>query len=673
MNYYDDVRFPENCRSVIDVTKPPYSVDNTGKEDCTEKLCRILDDLLAGMIPEMHQVYERLKKSPDNTYISRENRRINGRIFAIFPIEIDLVPSIYFPNGTYLVSDTVSYRLKNLHNMMYHYTSGGFELNRCIRFIGQNREKTVIKLKDNCKGFEYGQERPVINFMNGERSNVAMSNYFENITVDVGKGNDGAVGIIYFANNSGTIRNVTVRSSDASGSGAIGLWIKNEIHSSANARNLKIEGFDYGIKISTFRTCSHFEDIELNGQKKYGIYVKDNVAQFIGVKSRNNVPIINVDGPMAHVVMTDGDFVSDGTEYTAIKYTMGCLFAKNIKTKGFAAALEENWFEKFVPDGYIDEYSTHDTYTLFDCKNKTAGLKVPALPEVEAQNDFSKWACVNDFGAVGDGVTDDTESIQKAFSSGKEYIRFEQGRYLITAPVEIPETVKHINFMFCDIKSGDTLSQTENEGVFRIIGDKGMLFCERLFSWNFCCGKIRMFRNDSTRTVYMRDMHTQACAFYFNTKAGGEVFFENCACTVGDRKTYHGVTGFTFYKQKAWCHSINPERSDIETHNIGGTLWWSGFKTEQEGSANVTEDGGITEIAGGICVVGGGNEERPVIVNDNSTVSAILCTTGYHKYSSFPVAVKETRNTQTRLLRDSQLPQRYFPWYFLPLYSGGTK
>ncbi len=672
MSYYDNVIFPNNCKGIIDVTKAPYFVDNTGKEDCTQKLCKILDDILFCMIAEMKEVYETLKKSPDNTYISRENRKLKGRIFAIFPVDIDQVPSVYFPNGTYLVSDTVSYTLKALHNMMYHYTSGGFELNRCIRFIGQNKDKTIIKLKDNCKGFEFGQERPVINFMQGERSNVAMSNYFENMTVDIGSGNPGAVGIVYFANNSGTIRNAVIRSSDKNGEGAIGLWIKNEIHSAANVRDLKVEGFNYGIKISTFRTCSHFENITLNNQLKYGIYVKDNAAQFVGVKSHNNVPVINVDGPMAHVVLVDGNFISNGTEYTAVKYTMGCLFVRNINTKGFSAAMEENWFEKFIPDGHIDEYCTHKGYTLFTKDAKSVNLSVPPLPQVSVENDLSKRCCVNDFGAVGDGITDDTESIIRAFNSGKADFWFQPGHYLITRPIDIPETVKHINFMFCDIISGETLSNTEKEAVFHIIGDKDLLFLERLFSWNFCAGRIRMFRHDGTRSVYMRDMHTQACAFYCNTKPGAEVFFENCACTIGDRKVYKDIPGFSFYKQTAWCHSINPERSDIEVENIGGTLWWSGFKTEQEGSANITRDGGVTEILGGVCVVGGGGE-RPVILNDNSTVSAVLSTTGYHSYSSFPVAVREERNGKTKVLRDKELPQRYWPWYFLPLYFGGEK
>ncbi len=673
MKYYENVVFPPQSKAVLDVTKAPYFLDPTGKEDCTEKLKNLIDDLLKGMILEMQDVYERLCNAPNGTYISNENRRLNDRVFAIFPCSINQIPMIYFPNGTYLVSDTISYTLKELHNMMYHYTSGGFELNRCIRMIGQSREGTIIKLKDDCPGFEYGQERPVVNFMLGERSNVSMSNYFENITIDVGKGNPGAVGLVFFANNSGAVRNVTIKSSDEGHAGAIGFLIKSEMHSACNVYSLEIDGFQYGIKVSTYRTFSHFENIVLSNQTKYGIKVENNAVQIIGLKANVNVPALYSSGAMAHVVLTDADIVSKGTDYTAIKYEMGCIYLRNIRTKGFQVAFERNWFETSIPDGYIEEYCNKPTHAPFDGEAHSIGLKVQPLPDVSLESDMDKWCCVNDYGAVGDGVSDDTEAIEAAFHSGKPVIWFQPGRYLITRPIDIPETVKHIHYMYCDIYAGEDLRSKDGEAVFHIKGEsKDVLLLEKLFSWNECIGRIRMFRHDSKRTVYFRDMHTQACAFYFNTVPGAEVFFENCACTVGKKLVFGDVPSFEFNGQTAWCHSINPERSMIETINRGGTLWWSGFKTEQEGSINITTDGGVTEILGGVAVVGTGGE-NPLIYNQDSNVSAIFATTGYHDYSSFPVAVKEQRKDEIRYIRDTELPQRCWPWYFMPLYSGMSK
>jgi hypothetical protein len=556
---------------------------------------------------------------------------------------------------------------------MYHYTSGGFEFNSYMRFLGQNREKTIFKLQDHAKGFEFGQERPVVCCMNGERSNVAVSNYFENITIDTGIGNPGAVGIIFFNNNSGAIRNVTVRSGDPDRVGAYGIWLRNEIHSACNVFDTQIDGFDYGVRISTFRTVSHFENITLNEQRLYGIMTDNNSVQFIGVKSHNNVPVLcmSCNSTLGHVVMVDGEFVSDGTDYAAIKKEVGGqLFLRNIHAIGFACVLEENWFERRIDGNYIEEFSSHPGFGLFDERAKSLGLEIPHVPDPERINDFSQWACVNDFGAVGDTIHDDTEAIQAAFSSGKPVIWFQPGHYLISAPIEIPETVEYVHFMYSEIRGTNDVRARSGDAAFRICGEsEKLLLVDKLCAWVNSKGAWTMFRQDNRRSVFFRDCHAQCCAFYRNTVPGAELFFENCACHMNDNHLYGHIPGFSFHGQKAWCHSINPERSKIEVENVGGQVWWSGFKVEQEGSIVATSEGGVTEVLGGVAVVGN-NKDIPLILNDNSTVSAIFDTAGYHEYSTYPVAVKEIRGEEVREISDKDCPQRCSPWYFMPLYSG---
>lgn len=670
---YSNVTFPEGCRGIIDVTKPPYNVDNTGKEDCTEKLCGIIDSLLRPIVDGMREEYEYLKNAPEGTHVGNgNNRKEKGRIWVLMPTEMKQLPTIYLPNGTYLVSDTVSYTLSELHNYMHHYTSGGFECNTSIRIIGQSREGTVIKLKDNCKGYEYGQERAVISFMRRGRSNVAMSNYLENLTVDVGVGNPGAVGVVFFANNSGAIRNVTVKSSDPDKSGASGILIKNELHSACNVYNTHVHGFSVGIDIRTFRTVAHFENIRLTDQTEYGIMAGNTSVQFIGVESRGNVPVLcmSENNSNCHAVLVNAELQSDGTDYAAVKKEVGgCLFMRNVRTRGFSCALEENWFERTLPDGYIKEYSSAGGYTVFDGHAESLGLPIRDVPD-PSRIPTCDWRSVNEFGAVGDGVTDDTESIRAAFSSGASAIYFELGKYYVTEPIDIPATVEYIHFMFSDIVAGESLSNMTDDGIFRIKGEsERCLLIEKLFAWERCTGEMRMFRHDGIREVFFRDVHTQTCAMYFNTVGGARVHFENCACTVGSKQKYGHIPAFSFKGQTVWCHAVNPERSMAETENVGGTLWWSGFKTEQEGSINVTSDGGVTEILGGIAAVGTASE-RPLILNNESTVSAVFATSGYHEYSSYPIAVKEIRNGKGGVIAAEKLPERLKPWYFMPLYSG---
>ena len=603
-------------------------------------MVRIIDDILQDQFAKTLEVYETLRNAPDGTKLKGGNHKTDGKIYALGPLYFHQAPTLYFPDGVYTISDTISYTHKQLHNMLYFQTSGGHEMNCCIRFMGQSRENTVIKLADNCKGFEYGQERPVINFMHGERSNVAYSNYFENITVDTGIGNPGAVGMVFFANNDGAVRNVTIRSSDPEHVGAIGILIRGEFHSGCNFYNVLVDGFTYGVRVTSYRTCSHFEDLTVNNQTRYGIQVTNNAAQFIGLKSHNNVPVLCVDnGTNAHVVVVDGEFESDGTEYEAIHLeVVCCVFLRNIRTRGFAYALNRDWKDELLPDGLIEEYVIDKGRTLFDSEAKSLCLPILPVPELE-RHPLEQWCCVNDFGAVGDGQTDDTAAIQAAFNSGKKVIWFQPGRYFLSDSIDIPATVEHVHFMFCDLAASDGLRLRTDDGIFRITGESDRpLLMEKLVSWYECEGTVRMFRHHSKRELILRDMHTHNVANYYNTVPGGRVHIQNVACTIGKKAVYGHVPGFSFRGQQVWCHAINPERSMHEVENIGGQLWWSGFKTEQEGSICVTTQGGVSEVLGGVAVAGTG-VERPLILNDNSTVAAIFACSGYHTYSSYPVAI----------------------------------
>ena len=52
---------PTRFKNLIDVTKPPYCADNTEKEDCTEILRRVLNDLL---IREAERIKKNGRKDP---------------------------------------------------------------------------------------------------------------------------------------------------------------------------------------------------------------------------------------------------------------------------------------------------------------------------------------------------------------------------------------------------------------------------------------------------------------------------------------------------------------------------------------------------------------------------------------------------------------------------------
>ena len=94
-----------------------------------------------------------------------------------------------------------------------------------------------------------------------------------------------------------------------------------------------------------------------------------------------------------------------------------------------------------------------------------------------------------------------------------------------------------------------------------------------------------------------------------------------------------------------------------------------GFKTEGYGTSVKTVNGGITEVLGGVASMGE-NKELPVIVNENSDVSAILTTNGYWPEHIFLYVVKEVRGEETYFIGYKELPNRLLNCPKLPMYSG---
>lgn len=123
--------YPENCDVILDVTKAPYYCDNTGKEDCTKKLIQVMNDILSPNIKGISDAREELESSDDPNYrISFEICKKNGLINVIFPEDLQPSHIVYFPKGTYLISDTIGHTLPNLKNILNDvYT---MEINRQI-------------------------------------------------------------------------------------------------------------------------------------------------------------------------------------------------------------------------------------------------------------------------------------------------------------------------------------------------------------------------------------------------------------------------------------------------------------------------------------------------------------------------------------------------------------
>lgn len=587
------MKYPENFENIIDVTKAPYFADNTGKSDCTAILRKVFDDLLDREIKGVKETEEKLHTLGENdVYIGFESRIEKNLVRVIFPEFVPDARIIYFPKGTYLVSDTVTYTKENVKNIFD--SKPGYEMTRGIHLMGEGREDTVIKLIDNSSGFEEGTKKPVISYANAEgclekeTSNVSQLNTLTDLTIDCGSGNKGAVGFRFIANNSGRIENVTIKANGAD----TGLQLATG--SEGVFRNILISGFETGLYSFRCSLCA-VEDIEFTDISDVPVKIGAGAMVLSDIRAKNIAKYEFAEGYGAFAVFED---------------------AVN-------ADININKVYNIASNGEIFENKNPTPKKVDICRNY-----IPTC-DANAEN----YTTVEDFGAVADGKFDCTEAIQNAFNSGKEIIYFTGGHYFVNGNITVPKTVKKIDFMFCDFFAGEKLVSGEIPALFTVNDESTEpLFIEHLYTFEQFYGHFRLLCHAAKRDLVLKDLHTQTAAMYFNTVEGSRVYLDNCASTVGTysnnciigRKGYEpeycNMIPYEFHGQKVVAWNLNPERADVEVLNDNSDFVCYGFKVEGPGTAIKTINGGKTKVFVFSCGIGDITAQNPLFENKDSSV-----------------------------------------------------
>jgi hypothetical protein len=645
---------------MLDICSAPYFADPTGKRDSTEAILRALDDVTRMTMLAFRQGVSEVEMLPPTGKhyhtVSVECHRSAGVVYATCCVRLPSVPVIYLREGTYLVSDTLRYRHTNLQNTYKN------ELNQWIRIRGAGTDRTVLRLKDGAAGFGKGAKKPVLSFMRGEKSNVSMSNYCEDLCINTGSGNPGAVGLDFFANNSGAVRNVRIISGD--GSGFAGLQLGHANFSGILVKHVEVEGFDHGLHINsgTFGMYAHAEDIRLRGQKVSGVTVGAISVSLRKIQTVD-VPVgLTCTSPQGFTVLVDSTLNGKGP--LGIDRKAGGLYVSNVTLEGFDNA------------GQISEQVFPAAFGEKEAKGMSR-LPMEETPIYQARGKGTTG--VRRFGAIANGVNDDAPAIQAALDSGAAEICFEPGRYLLNSPVVIPVGVEHIDFSFCDLVAGIDLKKSDREGfVIAGGGESGAsappLFIERLMAWEQWCGEHCTFTHASKRTVCFKDMHTQTLNLYRNSVTGAKVFFDNVATTSGafPGTEGHGRCPVKLKGQKVWARQLNPERGDPMILNDNSDLVLMGYKSEGEGTVVRTINGGRTEIMGGVINFGG--EEHPAFVAEDSQMRISTATHAWLRDYYFRTAISHTQAGKATVIKAEELPLRGFPeargpQYMIPLYK----
>jgi hypothetical protein len=647
---------PPSRTVLVDLTAPPYACDLTGQKDCTEAIRQAFDD---AMSEDRRKVLETnaYLNSPGAKAISFEAQPGRYVLSPHLPIPVIL----YLPNGTYRVSGTLGYSFTDMVNSAHdHYA-------RMIHLRGESRDGVIIRLDDQCPGFDDPHGKPVIEVLRGLKTAIAMQNTVENLTVETGRGNPGAIGIDFFSNNTGALRDVTVRSGD--GNGIAGIAIRKWNSSCALIHRARVEGFQFGVLFHHHRLHSTLEDIEVEGQSRSGIHITDHNVSLHRFRSRNRVPALTVSGSAAHLAAADIEVEGRDRGKPAIDIRGGIVFLRDVVSSGYSHVLQHR-------DGYperkptLKEWTSHPAWKLFP-DTSALSLRLPVEdPPVDPGGDLAELSDL-----AGDGTTDDTDALEAALASGPVRIVFPRGRFLLSRPLRIPSHVRELDFQFGSLIAGGDLAQRKDEGTFLVGDGEQPLLIQRLFTNVDFEGSQRLIVQDGVRTLVLRDLHTQNNPMYRNTVPGSRLFIENCACTCQDNED---LPGFAFHGQRVWARQLNPERAHVQVLNDGGDLWVLGFKVENPCTGFLTRNGGRTEILGGIFNqnrnYNAETESMPTVINDNSEVTVSASTTDFRINRSFHgpahVVVREIRGHHHMDLPWEVLPLRQPHLVAIPLYTG---
>ena len=543
--------------------------------------------------------------------------------------------TLFFPAGTYLISDVIEWKRDN-------GTYGAF-----LTWQGEGSDRTKIKLQDSAELFQ-DPEHPQALVRTGSigtkdgKGPRAHSNYIFDMTFDVGSDNPGTIGIDFNASNTGAIENVAIV--DRDGRGKVGLELTREV-GPCLIKNIAIEGFDRGINVTSALYSITFENIYLAKQNQVGIFNDSNVIAVRKLTSVNKVPaVINQGHWSGPSVLIDSELHGGSPSEVAVK-SPAHLFMRNVNVSGYKAALQSD--RQLLKSSHIEEFVSAQPIALFDSPATSLNLAIAETPEYSDRN-LDNWVNVTDYGANPNDRLDDSAAIQKAIDTGKSTVYFPHGEYRLDQPVTVKGEVRRLIGFNSPIIAPNGFLHLEN--------DRYPVIIERFN----CFGDRCKIENVASQPVVLRHF---IGALFSATSDKATWFVEN---VVSPR--FHLGNGQTLYARQLNCESPPPEPL---FKNDGGKAWILGYKTEFGNTVAATLNGGKTEILGGLFYPSQGVKDKsiPLFINHNSAVSAVYREIAFG--STYTVHIVQTREGKTKTLKRDTLGKGKM--IAVPLYRGGAE
>ncbi len=528
---------------------------------------------------------------------------------------------LYLPDGVYRVTDRLEWRRADGGAPGYGDDAhGGWGANIILQ--GQSRSGTVIRLDQGSAGYgDAAQPKAVIytasrdEFNQYDRSdgrgNQAFETAIRNLTVDVGSGNPGAIGIDFQVSNWGGLYDVLVQ---AGGAAVCGVLCTRADDGPGLLQRVEVTGFATGVEIANSPYSMTIDGLQVSGQGTTGVRVRGSPLAIADLSSANTVPAMTVSG-LSLVNLLGGSCLDGGSAASAIRLidASSYLVVRDLRQQGYGGLIQHATGN--VTGSALGEWVSAPQLALARPARGALGLPVQTAPTYET--DPSTWRFVGPPG--GGQFSDDLPALQAAMDAGLPVVYLARGTYRLSDTLTIPATVRRIvgNEARIAITYTDNFSDASlQRPMLRIIGGTAqpliindvVMGASKPFAASEESGAIAI-THASPRTLSVVHAVLGAATWSYTSEAGaGNLFLTDVVANLTLRSG-----------QSAWCRQLDIETGNNRVRNAGGTLWILGLKAEKKVDATVLEttSGGRTELLGGTIYATGTVDSAPqFLVNE---------------------------------------------------------
>ena len=518
---------------------------------------------------------------------------------------------VYLPAGNYIVS----------HTLQRHYGSGKFGSGLIL--VGNSRDSTILKLRDHAAGFtDQSAPRGVVmttaklldgsptsggkDYTRKGEGNDAYENFVEHLTIDVGNGNPGAIGIDYLANNIGAVRDVTVRA--PVDSGAIGIAMLRKWPGPALLQQVDVQGFDTGISVGNTEYGITLDHVHLTGQRHIGLQNAGNAVAAADLVADAPTPVANT-APGGLVVLAGAVLRPEEAAVSGV--------------------YQGSQWQKF-PDAAAARLED-----------------APAAPE----EPVTAWVNVLRYAGPVPGDHDITHALHRALESGAATIYLPYGRYTISDAIDIPPSVRRIIGMNASlaVRPERNPNFARSSGMIRITRPGPPLIIEGVVFDMSNLGDQLAVEQTAPRDLVLRDIVTAGTSLLDRGPEGGRTFIEDVCC--GTLK----VAG----PAAVYARQLDTEGGGTRILNQGSPFTILGLKTEGDCTVLDNRAGAVTRILGGLVyIVHDADAAVPAFRNTDAVLQASFVEEALRADSRYTTYVEDTHGGQKRRVAAAEFPAR---------------